>query len=50
MFRKIKVYGKLAEYIGHKELDVNKNIVKTPANAVRFRYQETKPHGSNLYP
>ena len=36
MFRKIKVYGKLAEYIGHKELDVNKNIVKTPANAVRF--------------
>ena len=36
MFRKIKLYGKLAEYIGHKELEVNKNVVKTPANAIRF--------------
>ena len=36
MFRKIKLYGKLAEFIGHKELEVNKTIVKTPANAIRF--------------
>ena len=36
MFRKIILYGKLADFIGHKELDVNKNTVKTPANAVRF--------------
>ena len=36
MFRKIKLYGKLAEFVGHKELEVNKNIVKTPANAIRF--------------
>ena len=36
MYRKIKLYGKLADFIGHKELNVNKNIVKTPANAIRF--------------
>ena len=36
MFRKIKLYGKLAEYVGHKELDVASSVVKTPANAVRF--------------
>ena len=36
MSRKIKVYGQLAEYIGHKELDVNCDVVKNPASAVRF--------------
>ena len=36
MFRKIKLYGKLAEYVAHKELDVASSVVKTPANAVRF--------------
>lgn len=36
MFRKIKLYGKLAEYVGYKELDVASSVVKTPANAVRF--------------
>lgn len=36
MFRKIKLYGQLADYIGHKELDVESSVVKTPANAVRF--------------
>ena len=36
MFRKIKLYGDLAEYVGHKELETNIDVVKTPANAVRF--------------
>tara|TARA_Y100000401_G_scaffold109798_1_gene106361 strand:- start:1829 stop:2437 length:609 start_codon:yes stop_codon:yes gene_type:complete len=36
MFRKIKLYGKLAEYTGHKEFEVNSNAVKTPLQAVRF--------------
>jgi len=36
MFRKIKLYGNLAEYTGHKEFEVNSNAVKTPLQAVRF--------------
>ena len=47
MFRKIKLYGKLAEYIGHKELDVASSVVKTPANAVRFlisNFKNTEQH------
>ena len=27
MMRKVKLYGKLAEFIGHKEIDVNVNSV-----------------------
>ena len=52
MFRKIKLYGKLAEYIGHKELEVNKNVVKTPANAIRFlisNFQGAENHIRNNY-
>ena len=36
MSRKIKLYGQLAEFVGHKELDVCSSVIKTPANAVRF--------------
>ena len=36
MFRKIKLYGELAEFVGCKEFDVATSVVKTPANAVRF--------------
>ena len=36
MSRKIKLFGKLAEYVGHKELDVASSVVKTSANAIRF--------------
>jgi len=36
MLRKIKLYGELANFVGCKEFDVAKNVVKTPANAVRF--------------
>ena len=47
MFRKIKLYGKLADFVGYKELDVNKNVVKTPANAIRFlisNFPKTEQH------
>ena len=33
MLRKVKMYGELAEFVGHKELDA---VVKNPAEAVRF--------------
>jgi len=36
MSRKIKLYGQLAEFVGHKEFDVCSSVIKTPANAVRF--------------
>ena len=36
MLRKVKLYGQLAEFVGHKEFDVCSSVVKTPANAVRF--------------
>ena len=36
MYRKIKLYGELADFIGHKELDVCSSVVQSPANAVRF--------------
>ena len=36
MSRKIKIYGQLAEFVGHKEFDVCSSVIKTPANAVRF--------------
>ena len=47
MLRKIKLYGKLAEFIGHKELDVATSVVKTPASAVRFllsNFQNIEKH------
>ena len=33
MLRKVKMYGELAEFIGHKELEA---VVKNPAEAIRF--------------
>ena len=33
MLRKVKMYGELAEFVGHKELEA---VVKNPAEAVRF--------------
>ena len=33
MLRKLKLYGELAEFVGHKELEA---VVKNPAEAVRF--------------
>lgn len=36
MYRKIKLYGKLAEFVGTNEFEVNSSVVKTPLNAVRF--------------
>ena len=36
MLRKIKLYGQLAEVVGHKDFDVDGAIVQTPAHAVRF--------------
>ena len=36
MSRKIKLYGELAKFVGHKELDVCSSVIKTPAKAERF--------------
>lgn len=36
MYRKIKLYGKLAEFIGNNEFEVNPSVVNTAKNAVRF--------------
>ena len=33
MLRKVKMYGELADFVGHKELEA---VVKNPAEAVRF--------------
>ena len=33
MLRKVKMYGELAEFVGHKELEA---VVKNPAEAIRF--------------
>ena len=50
MSRKIKLYGELAEFVGHKEFDINTDTIKTPANAVRFlisNFKGTEKHISN---
>jgi len=33
MLRKVKIYGKLADFVGHKELEA---VIKNPAEAIRF--------------
>ena len=40
MLRKVKLYGKLAEFVGHKEFDVQVNSV---SQAVSFLVNNPKP-------
>lgn len=49
MLRKVKLYGELAEFVGHKEL---KAVVKNPAEAVRFlitNFPKLEAHMANQY-
>ena len=49
MLRKVKLYGELAEFVGHKELEA---VVKNPAEAVRFlitNYPKLEAHMANQY-
>jgi len=49
MLRKVKMYGELAEFVGHKELEA---VVKNPAEAVRFlvtNFPKLEPYMANKY-
>ena len=49
MLRKVKMYGELAEFVGHKELEA---VVKNPAEAVRFlvtNFPKLEAYMSNKY-
>ena len=49
MLRKVKLYGELAEFVGHKEL---KAVVRNPAEAVRFlitNFPKLEAHMANQY-
>ena len=49
MLRKVKMYGELAEFVGHKELEA---VVKNPAEAVRFlvtNFPKLEPYMANNY-
>ena len=49
MLRKVKLYGELAEFVGHKELEA---VVKNPAEAVRFlitNFPKLEAHMANQY-
>ena len=49
MLRKVKMYGELAEFVGHKELEA---VVKNPAEAVRFlvtNFPKLEAYMSNNY-
>ena len=49
MLRKVKMYGELAEFVGHKELEA---VVKNPAEAIRFlvtNFPKLEAYMSNKY-
>ena len=49
MLRKVKMYGELAEFVGHKELEA---VVKNPAEAIRFlvtNFPKLEPYMANKY-
>ena len=49
MLRKVKLYGELADFVGHKELEA---VVKNPAEAVRFlitNFPKLEAHMANQY-
>ena len=49
MLRKVKMYGELAKFVGHKELEA---VVKNPAEAVRFlitNFPKLEAHMANKY-
>ena len=49
MLRKVKMYGELADFVGHKELEA---VVKNPAEAIRFlvtNFPKLEAYMSNNY-
>ena len=49
MLRKVKLYGELADFIGHKELDA---VINSTADAIRFlvsNFPKLEEHMSQRY-
>ena len=49
MLRKVKLYGELADFVGHKELDA---VINSTADAIRFlvsNFPELEAHMSQRY-
>tara|TARA_R100000654_G_scaffold14068_1_gene30395 strand:+ start:320 stop:910 length:591 start_codon:yes stop_codon:yes gene_type:complete len=49
MMRKVKLYGKLAEFIGHKEIDVNVNSVGQAVSFLIHNFPNLEQHMSPQY-
>mgnify|MGYP006234988929 CR=1 FL=1 len=49
MLRKVKLYGELADFVGHKELDA---VINSTADAIRFlvsNFPKLEAHMANQY-
>ena len=49
MLRKVKLYGELADFVGHKELDA---VINSTADAIRFlvsNFPKLEAHMSQRY-
>ena len=49
MFRKVKLYGKLAEFVGHKELEVKVDSVGKAVSFLIHNFPELEAHMSPQY-